>query len=33
MVDTQSAPQLAGERPELPGSLHEAQNAILGLMD
>ena len=33
MVDTQTAPQLAGELPEAPGSISEAQGAILGLMD
>jgi hypothetical protein len=33
MVDTQTAPQLAGELPKQPGSISEAQDAILGLMD
>ena len=33
MVDTQSAPQLAGELPKSPGSISEAQDAFIGLMD
>jgi hypothetical protein len=33
MVDTQSAPQLVGELPKEPGSIAEAQDAFLGLMD
>ena len=33
MVDNQSGPQLVGELPETPGSISEAQDAILGLMD
>ena len=33
MVDTQTAPQLAGELPQSSGSISEAQDAILGLMD
>ena len=33
MVDTQTAPQIAGELPKSPGSISDAQDAILGLMD
>ena len=33
MVDTQEAPQIAGELPKAPGSISEAQDALLGLMD
>ena len=33
MVDTQEAPHLAGELPKSPGSISEAQDALLGLMD
>jgi len=33
MVDTQTAPQIAGELPKEPGSISEAQDAFLSLMD
>ena len=33
MVDTQEAPHLAGDLPKAPGSISEAQDALLGLMD
>ena len=33
MVDTQEAPHLAGDLPKEPGSISEAQDAFLGLMD
>jgi hypothetical protein len=33
MVDTQAAPHLTGELPKEPGSISEAQDALLGLMD